>query len=138
MGCELEVINCKSCRRLFNYLGGPQLCPQCLKIEDEKFSEVKQFISDNPTANINEVAEKMEVSVNQLKKWVREERLEFSKTSSVTLECEKCGAPVRTGRFCSNCKNKMVMEMGNSMKQIKESAKKDDKFASPKMRYLDK
>lgn len=30
---ELEI--CKNCKRLFNYIFGPDLCPKCIRLVDE-------------------------------------------------------------------------------------------------------
>lgn len=42
----MEVRNCRSCGRLFNYMGAP-LCPACQKKLEEKFQEVKAFLEEN-------------------------------------------------------------------------------------------
>lgn len=44
----MEVRNCRSCGRLFNYMGGAPLCPACQKKLEEKFQEVKAFLEENP------------------------------------------------------------------------------------------
>ena len=36
----MEVKNCKKCRRLFNYISGPSICPQCREELEKKFQEV--------------------------------------------------------------------------------------------------
>ena len=79
----MEVRNCKSCGRLFNYIGGAykSLCPACIESLEEKFQEVKKYVEDNPGACMNEISEKLEVSTKQIEKWVREERLCFSDDS---------------------------------------------------------
>ena len=96
----MDVRNCKGCSRLFNYLGGQQLCPDCIKALDVKFDEVREYVYDHPGAGMQQVAEEMDVSVAQIKRWIREERLSFSEESQVGLECEGCGKMIRTGRFC--------------------------------------
>ena len=104
----MEVTNCRSCKKLFNYISGQRLCPACKEKLEKKFLEVKQYIRDNPEKNISEVSTEMDVTIQQLKLWVRQERLSFTEDSNVTIECEKCGAPIRTGRFCEQCKKGLV------------------------------
>ena len=104
----MDVRNCRSCHRLFNYLSGPDICPECKDKAEKKFQNVKEFVRENPRASIQEVADAKEVTTNQIRQWIREERLEFSSDSPVGIECEKCGATIRTGRFCETCKNKMA------------------------------
>ena len=43
--------------------------------------------------------------------WIKEERLDFSKDSPVSFVCEKCGMPIRTGRFCKKCKSELQREL---------------------------
>jgi len=102
---------------------------------DKKFEVVKNYIYDNPKANIQEVAEENEVTVPQLKQWVREERLAFSDDSLVGLECENCGTMIRTGRFCNLCKEKLVNTIGSAYKS--DDPKEKDYRDRAKMRFLD-
>lgn len=132
----MDVRNCKDCGKIFNYLSGAPLCPACMKKLDDKYSIVKEYIYDNPGASIQQVSEENGVSVGQLKKWVREERLAFSDDSMVGIECENCGTMIRTGRFCSKCKDSMLNKLGNIYKEPVEEAKKSFKD-NPKMRFLD-
>lgn len=133
----MDVRNCKSCGKMFNYIGHA-LCPQCMSALEDKFQEVKTYIQDNPSANVTQVAEETEVSVHQLKKWVREERLSFSDSSLVGLNCEKCGKLIKTGRFCELCKQSLGNALAESIKpspaeQIIAKRKKQN----TKMHFLD-
>lgn len=44
---------------------------------EEKFSQVKDYLEDNPHATIPEIAKDNDVSTRQIEQWVREERLYF-------------------------------------------------------------
>ena len=103
----MDVKNCKSCGRLFNYMSGPVMCPNCQRKLEEKFQQVKQYLDENPNSSVNQVAEAMDVSVKQIKQWIREERLALSQPSADGILCEHCGTPICSGRFCDKCK---VME----------------------------
>lgn len=103
----MDVRNCRSCGRLFNYLAGPPICEACKNALEEKFVEVKEYIRENKEAYITRISEDCGVSVKQIQQWVREERLILTEGSNVYIDCENCGAPIRTGRFCEECKAKM-------------------------------
>ena len=136
----MDVRNCRKCGKLFNYAMGPIICPQCKENLEEKFQEVKQYVFDNKGCGITEVSEACDVSPKQIKQWLREERLQFSEDSAVVLNCENCGAGIRSGRFCDKCKTNMTQELKNAYK--KEPAptpqKPKDRKDSAKMRYLDR
>lgn len=133
----MEVRNCKSCGTIFNYIGGAPLCTNCQKDIEKKYEEVKQYLYDNPGSNIQRVAEDNDVSIPQIKKWVREERLEFTEGSAVGLDCENCGAPVRTGRFCQSCKDKITTRLEKIYKTQKPEVKKPTHSNENKMRFFD-
>lgn len=130
----MEIKNCKLCGRIYNYVLGPNLCPACKKKQDDKFHEVKQFIYDNPGVGVGTVAEEMDVSVAQIRQWVREERLQFAEGSVTDITCESCGQPINTGRYCARCKEHMVKELGNAYHHdAKDEEHKQDRV---RMHYL--
>ena len=100
----MEVRNCKGCGRLFNVLGTEKLCSACRQGLEDKFQEVKKFLDENPNSSVETVSREMDVSTKQIRQWVREERLIFSEGSMEGIECEMCGAMIRTGRYCEKCK----------------------------------
>ena len=132
----MEVGGSKQCKRLFNYLSGPSICGACKDVLEEKFIHVKEYIREHPKEGINEVAEANEVTANQIRRWIREERLAFSEESGVGLDCESCGRLIKSGRLCPECKEKFVGTVdalygkGNSVveKKHREAAR---------MRYMD-
>ena len=112
----MEVKNCKNCGRLYNYIGGVyRLCPECMRKLEEKFQEVKDYIEDNPRADMREISENCDVSTRQIEQWIREERLSFSDDSPIGIACEVCGATIRTGRYCERCKNDLANRLGGTL-----------------------
>lgn len=132
----MDVRNCRSCGRLFNYISGPFICPACREALEEKFQEVKKYIQDNRGVGVKEVAEACDVDASQIRQWIREERLEFAE-GSMELGCENCGKPITSGRFCPECKAKMVNGLNSAYKKPEAPVqKKDDKSGGPKMRFF--
>ena len=109
----MEIIACKTCGRLFNYLNGQPLCQACKEALEEKFAEVKEYIYQNPKASITMVAEATEVSGKQIKQWIREDRLVLSEPSPDGVLCENCGTPICSGRYCDACKNRMANNLNS-------------------------
>jgi len=135
----MEIITCKGCGKLFNYIRGQRVCPACTKRLEDKFLEVKKYVRENPHVGIRELSEAMEVSVGQINRWVREERLVFSDDSPVGLPCESCGATIKTGRFCEKCKASLSSGLRHAagLDQEKEPELKKRKSADSRMRFLD-
>lgn len=135
----MDVKSCRNCGKLFNYLQGQPICPACKKEIENKFVIVKDYVRSNESATMQQISEANDVSIKQIKQWIREERLSFTEHSPIGIECENCGEMIRTGRFCNKCKNTMA----NSLKQMyamPASAGKNEKRAKDKdrMRFLDK
>lgn len=131
----MDVINCKGCGRLFNALTRTRLCPNCQGKLEEKFQEVKKYINENSGATIDMVSQECDVSTKQIKQWIREERLTFSEESMQGIECEQCGAMIRSGRFCDACKSKLQNEL-RSATYIPSAEEKKASREKDRMRFL--
>ncbi|MBR5637720.1 MAG: flagellar protein [Pseudobutyrivibrio sp.] len=135
----MEVRNCKTCGRLFNYLGGPSICDACRSELENKFQNTKEFIRENPRASIQEISDANEVTPQQIRQWIREERLQFADDSPIGIECEICGATIKTGKYCDACKNNTANALAKSIEkpQAPEPPKPKPKKEN-KMRFLEK
>ena len=134
----MNVRNCRTCGRIFNYVSGPHTCPSCREKLEAKFQEVKEYIREHKGGGINEVADACGVDIGQIHQWLREERLEVTEDSPIQLACENCGAFIRSGRFCDKCTNNVAQGFqsvlnANAPKPVVQ--KKPDK-ENPKMRFL--
>ncbi len=121
----MNVVNCRKCGKLFNYIAGPQTCPMCREKNEEKFQEVKKFIQQNRRASMQMVCEECDVEPGQIQAWIRQERLQFAEDSPIKVNCEKCGCMISSGRFCDQCKNEMSRDLGNMMRKPVEELKKE-------------
>ena len=134
----MEVVNCKSCGKLYNAIGNnrKRLCPQCIRNLEEKFSKVKEFLREYPNCSIEVVSIENDVSVKQIKQWIKEERLTLVKDGVGGITCEKCGKTISTGRFCGDCKFKIGNTLMSAIdKPIMEMPKKRT-HEKDRMRFL--
>lgn len=134
----MNIKNCRSCGRIFNYVAGPFVCQVCREGLEKKFQTVKEFIREHPGVTIPEVSEACEVDPQQIRQWLREERLELAENSPIFLNCEGCGATIRCGRFCEQCKVNTTRGFKDVLAQNRPSApevKRPDP-TNPKMRFL--
>lgn len=136
----MDVKNCRNCGRLFNYIAGPyMLCPKCMDELDQKFQVVKEYIRNNKNATMNDIAQDNDVTIQQLERWIREERLVFSDDSPIGIACENCGVTIKTGRFCQKCKDTMSNSLSNIYKEpeIKQERNARVDREKARMRFLD-
>lgn len=137
----MNVKNCRTCGKIFNYISGPQMCPGCRQGLEEKFQRVKVYIRENPGVGIRQVSEECEVEPSLINQWLRDERLELSESSSLLLNCESCGQPIRTGRYCEKCKMSMSQTFRSVMRSADPAAPASPSRASKdnaRMRYLER
>lgn len=136
----MNVKNCRKCRKLFNYVSGPQICPVCAEALEAKFQEVKEYVRANPAAaSIHEIAKACDVEPQQINQWIREERLTFGDDSPMGVTCESCGAMIKTGRFCEKCKGdlaKGLISAAGLDKKAEPEVRKASREAA-RMRFLD-
>ncbi|MBR6627481.1 MAG: flagellar protein [Lachnospiraceae bacterium] len=137
----MNVRNCRNCGRIFNYVTGNIICPACRSELEEKFQEVKKYVQEHRGVGISQVAEACDVEPQIIQQWLRDERLEVTEDSAIFLNCEKCGAPIRSGRYCDACR----VEMTNAFRSVtrRNQATQDRTQPIPatakkdaKMRYL--
>lgn len=134
----MDVRNCRKCGRVFNYVMGPIICMRCRDEMESKFQEVKKFIREHPGVDIQTVSEECDVDKSQIYQWLREERLELAEGSMITLSCETCFKPIKSGRYCENCKRSLAMGFKQAVdKPVAPSPAKSQKDSSSKMRYFD-
>lgn len=132
----MEIRTCKECRRLFNYLAGIQICPDCRQMIEKKFQEVKNYLAENPGVGLPQILESCEVNEAYVTQWVKEERLELSDCSGSGIHCERCGAVTQSGMFCNKCKREFLyawneQEAKNKEDEPEGKAKND----GPRMRF---
>lgn len=133
----MNVINCRKCGKLFNYITGNQICPKCKQAGEAKFQEVKKYIQQHRGCSMQEVCEECDVEPNQIQVWIRQERLQFSDDSPIRVACEGCGKMIGSGRLCPACKNEMSRNLNNMLtKDVEELKNEPRRKSSNKMRFL--
>jgi flagellar operon protein (TIGR03826 family) len=116
----LDIRNCSRCGRIFTYDGINRLCPRCRKQDEEDFINVREYLYDNPGATIQMVSEDTGVDSKKILRFLREGRLEIKdENTNLILDCERCGKPIKTGRFCDNCKVELERELKGAVASSK-------------------
>ena len=133
---------CRVCKGIFLYSGyGPQMCPTCIKQDEEDFKKVKTYLRDNPGRSVTQTAEDCDVKIERIREWLREERLEFTDSHGADLKCERCGTSILSGTLCDECRQTLARSVG-VMKRSMERAPTSDvikpKESGNKMRFLNK
>ena len=76
------------------------------------------------------------MSIRQIKRWIREERLCFTDESPIGLNCENCGTTIKTGRYCKACKDQLTTRLQGAAGTKEPAAAKKKSSTENKMRFL--
>jgi flagellar operon protein (TIGR03826 family) len=104
----MEIKNCRRCGKIFQY-NGNRICPACIHKEDEDFMLVKEYLKTHPGSTTIELSENTGVDVKTIIRFIRSGLLDSDEyeLADGELECENCGQPIKTGRFCESCLNEL-------------------------------
>lgn len=135
----MDIKTCRKCRKMFNYVMGESICPACKQKAEEEFQKVKAYVRQQPNASVSQVAEECEVTTDQIRQWLREERL-YLTGESPQLTCDGCGTMIMSGKLCDKCKNETINALKNiSQSRVqKEAPVKKVSDGKNKMRFLDR
>lgn len=135
-----DLRNCRRCGKMYNYLSGPPICIDCKNADEEIFKKVKEYLYDKPGSTLSQVATDLDVSVEKIKMFLKEGRLEITDDSNIILECERCGKSVKTGRFCKECQHEVNTDILGSggRKQERQEETSEAKRNGVGMRFLNK
>lgn len=136
-----DVRNCRRCGKMYNYIGGAPICIDCKNADEATFKRVKEYLYDNPGATLSQVANDVNVSVEKIKMFLKEGRLEITEGSNIILDCERCGKAIKTGRFCNECQNDVSKDF--SQNASKKPGRSEESTLEAKrngvgMRFLNK
>lgn len=117
---------CEICRRPLSLDYKNALCPGCQ--EQQLFREVKEFIRANDV-NEYDVALEFNIPLSQVKRWIREGRIEYKdkRLNTITMHCIDCGAAISFGTLCTKCMRKKGMSVHSVLNGTDSS----------RMRFLD-
>jgi hypothetical protein len=86
------------------------LCPDCIKKEEDDYALIKSYLKQNPGADVLEVSEATGVSEKRVLQMIRNGRLILD----ARVSCERCGRPIDSGRFCHEC----LIDLGKSLESL--------------------
>ena len=97
----MELRNCPECGKLFAFVSR-NLCPDCIAFEEECIQKIQEYIDDYGASTIAELSEGTDIPEEMVIYLLREGRL-IIRGWVALLECERCGQPIPSGRYCADC-----------------------------------
>lgn len=105
MGLNPQPVSCKYCDGELELIrNGVYKCRKCGKENYDYFRTVRNYLEKAGPSSKLEIQKATGVPRASIDYFLRQEQLEIPKNSNIRLRCAKCGAPIRTGYLCDNCK----------------------------------
>lgn len=120
----MDLRNCEKCGRMFGAEDGQKLCSKCLLINiEDDFKAVRDYLYDNPGADVREVSAATGVAKPVILKLLKDGRIEVVDEDNMILKCEVCGKSIKSGRKCEDCKNEFAKALVQTAKELKSDKK---------------
>ena len=114
----MDVRACRECRKLFNYIAGPEICPSCREKIEQTLKTAQKYLFEHKGADISEISQNCQIEEDTLQKWVNDGKLQLGSDSSI--KCKKCGRPISIGEYCEFCKNELLKELTTVLPEKKK------------------
>lgn len=112
----MDIRNCRRCGKVYKF-NGTAVCDVCAKLEQEDFNKIRDYLFHHPNSTILEVNQATGLDVKTISRFLKEGRVE-SDNMQLTADgvtCEKCGQPIRSGRYCEQCTIALQTELKKSV-----------------------
>jgi rRNA maturation endonuclease Nob1 len=100
---------CEKCGTRFIEVRESKLCPSCRSKAEKNFVKVTEYIYDNPSANLAEIADETGVAESDIETWSVEGKIKDYIRPAV--RCEVCGKGIKIGRICQKCQSGLEPDM---------------------------
>lgn len=113
--------NCPQCHKPYPAIHGAKLCQDCLREEQELYLKVYRFLMINPISTIEEVAEGVDVSQDDVLKLIRQSKIQMNNRDVHCGQCKNVLTdPNNTARrvngrlICLNCIQELSYQIRSS------------------------
>lgn len=98
-------VDCQFCGGKVEKIGrGIYRCKECEKENYDYFQTVRLYLERFGATPALIIEKETGVPRKAIEQFLRQEYLEIPRQSPIRMSCENCGAPIRTGYLCDQCK----------------------------------
>ena len=110
---------CKECGGVMIFKGvGEYHCENCGAVDFDDYGKVRGYIENHKGATAAQIEEAVGVSQRNIRRLLKEGRLEIAEGSKVFLRCEICGKQMRSGRYCPECEIKVHRNLEEKQREL--------------------
>lgn len=108
---------CPQCGGIMVFKGvGEYECEDCRYVAYDDYGKVRNYLEKHEGATAAQVSGATGVSQHAIRDMLKESRLEIAANSKAFLKCERCGASIRSGRFCHRCEMNYHRDLENEIR----------------------
>ena len=116
-----KFTNCRVCGKLFAATGKDKICPECKEKEADLEQKAIDYVRDHPKSSVKTISDETGVSEKIVMRLIDEGRFEEVGVT-ISYPCANCGKPIATGKYCSDCMEKLRSDLQATSKQILKAA----------------
>lgn len=79
-------------------------CPECLVNGRETARQIKDYVIANKGCSVSELSSIFNISMKEVRDHLKDDSIEILGDNRNFLLCEKCSAPVNSGKYCDRCR----------------------------------
>jgi flagellar operon protein (TIGR03826 family) len=131
-----QLVNCPQCGGLYVTNAFRDICDACYRKEEALFQTVYEYIRkrENRAATLIQVVRATGVEESLIHKFIKQGRLHLAHFPNLGYPCDQCGALIREGRICAECRDELKKEL-NAIKEIEERQRKEQTKAPERATY---
>lgn len=107
---------CSECGGKYKFDGrGAYTCVECGHVTYDDFGKIRMYIDVHGPSPAVAISEGTGVPVQKINRYLRQGRIEIPDGSGEYIGCERCGEPIRYGRYCPACAAALSKSMSVSL-----------------------
>ena len=115
----MAVANCKRCGRIYNRVRR-DICVNCIGDEDKAFQTVRKYLREHRDATMENVVESTGVELDLIVDMIRDGRIILRDNPNLTYECDRCGKPTQSGRYCTTCTQELASNLSGAAEEVRK------------------
>ena len=129
----MSLANCSRCGQMFQRTGSSRVCFNCKDEEEAVYRAVRDFLEANPGSDIPAVAKGTNLDEAVVLRLLQSGRLVTlgDLASGMQIECERCGQPTSSGRYCGPCVDLLGQAFKNSQEALAERPDASSRIRRP-------
>ncbi|HEY9722667.1 MAG TPA: hypothetical protein V6D47_11670 [Oscillatoriaceae cyanobacterium] len=118
----MAIANCARCGKLYQKPAGVKICAECVQSEEDAYRLVRDHLEANPGIELPALSAATGVDESQIERFVRQGRLAMLEehAEGLVVECQRCGAPITSGRHCAACTEAIAQELKASVETLRD------------------